>query len=497
MSSKASKRTRLLKSGIDMYANRENVSYWAELQHYPTRARVCLEFTVQNRLDRCPKPYLQVRLTGAAILRIRIKPYSKTNQQQQQEHVTRLSGCAYLPVPGKYYVDANLVTCTVDEKSALRLSATALAKKCVVLPDTQAALQNQPIGHNAIQPYSFRQEPFERPPNDDSENIPTTWWIYAPTCRPYPENDRLAVYDRSENCTAAAGDPPFVPTKYQLDELLPYYGWNGWSDPTEFFRFDQYLWMRVYPTTGRVEYRPRTYGTPVYMPQPPSYLLNPHGRRFDGQICFVGDSHARYLYHETRVVINNLTKYKYFVDGCVHDIYTETEKNHPRFLYSALRFVDEWLDEDHTVELQRCTHVVVSHGHWQAGWPREHVTTPHDFQQWTLRLLQTLEKVTFGTKAPIWLTSLNLTPLGFKALSCPPQDWRLGPIVDAYNTVMKKLLQMPQNVTKLRTTTRFLDNSDMNDPLWDSSLDWVHPCRNVFRPLAGRLLRVILRQAAS
>uniref|UniRef100_A0A7S1D0J7 Uncharacterized protein n=1 Tax=Cyclophora tenuis TaxID=216820 RepID=A0A7S1D0J7_CYCTE len=390
----------------------------------------------------------------------------------------------------------------MDEARAHQLSLESLKQQCAVLPNTNST--------TTIRPYSIYQNAFQRNDDDDDDDnhdngITTTInnnnnkrerhaWIYAPPCHRRPPPDRLRMdgsniyVHRNDNCTLFAGHPSYLPTKYQLDDLLDFYGWKSWEDQAEYFRYDNYLWMGVSHRDGTVSYAPESYGTPDYFPPPPRQ------RDFQKQICFVGDSHARYLYHESQLVINNLTLR--VGDGCVHNIYEKADNRHDRFRYIKLLFADEWLAKDKEEEtkwqqeLEKCSHIVLSYGHWESGWPREYATTPNDFRNQTRQLLHTLERMTaHTTRAPIWTLSLNLVPLGYRALSCPPMDWRLGPLVDAYNTVMHDLL-LPNS--EFRKTTYFVDNTDLNDPLWDSSLDYVHPCRNVFRPMASRMLHRIL-----
>ena len=37
----------------------------------------------------------------------------------------------------------------------------------------------------------------------------------------------------------------------------------------------------------------------------------------------------------------------------------------------------------------------------------------------------------------------------------------------------------------------FLNDGDIAEPLWDAATDWFHPCHNVFRPIAQRMLSLL------
>ena len=66
-------------------------------------------------------------------------------------------------------------------------------------------------------------------------------------------------------------------------------------------------------------------------------------------------------------------------------------------------------------------------------------------------------------------------------------------MTDAYNAELLHLYQQYKNNNN-KTPLYFVDNRDLNDPLWDSARDWIHACRNVYRPMAQRLLEMMLRR---
>ena len=45
-----------------------------------------------------------------------------------------------------------------------------------------------------------------------------------------------------------------------------------------------------------------------------------------------------------------------------------------------------------------------------------------------------------------------------------------------------------QNLSK----TYYVDNTDLEAPLWDDPDGWIHPCRHISRPVVRRLLKLVL-----
>ncbi len=80
-------------------------------------------------------------------------------------------------------------------------------------------------------------------------------------------------------------------------------------------------------------------------------------------------------------------------------------------------------------------------------------------------------------------TSYN--PLKERSLSCPPEDWRIPPVIDRYNSVLRSLCD--------RYNLTLLDTDAFIGPMWDHSPDWNHLQDWVAFPEALYLLGQLLR----
>ena len=124
-----------------------------------------------------------------------------------------------------------------------------------------------------------------------------------------------------------------------------------------------------------------------------------------------------------------------------------------------------------------CTHIVVHVGQWDLGWPMSRATSPSAFRSHLLAGLRTLSTAS----ATVVLLSNNYNPLGASVLACPPTDWRMPDVVEAYNAIGKEVAET--------LGILFVDNNkEAIGPVWDSAEDWAHYYGAGFEAAAINLL---------
>ena len=126
------------------------------------------------------------------------------------------------------------------------------------------------------------------------------------------------------------------------------------------------------------------------------------------------------------------------------------------------------------------------------GFPGGYPTPPLVYARGMLQLLQHLEKTTAASR--IYVLSNTPVPLGQHILEC--WDWRVPSLLRLYNSYLvgqTRLLADGRNqfVANGLERSYFLDNGDISEPLWDAAVDWSHPCHNLFRPIAQRMLSFV------
>ena len=123
------------------------------------------------------------------------------------------------------------------------------------------------------------------------------------------------------------------------------------------------------------------------------------------------------------------------------------------------------------------------------GYPGGYPTPPLAYALGIVQLLQNLEQTTAASR--IYVLSSNLVPLGQHILEC--WDWRVPSLLRLYNSYLVRQTRAladgrNQFVANGLERSYFLDNGDISEPLWDAAVDWSHPCHDVFRPIAQRML---------
>ena len=144
--------------------------------------------------------------------------------------------------------------------------------------------------------------------------------------------------------------------------------------------------------------------------------------------------------------------------------------------------VDKMTVWDH---LEDCTRVVLSYGRWEAGWPESSVTTPKKYAALTARPIGQLQQHTreeqprqpqdnnnqaSPSPVPIHFLTLNQTPLGDRALACSGKGSEELPSDGCLQCrAVTPIPSIQQQYNKSSAPMRFVDNRDLNDPLWDSA----------------------------
>ena len=449
----------LLQSGVQLVENEKGIPYWANLSVDRTEARVCVQvgigykvvgngpetnatvgnetgslglgnpstttMTAPPEID-CPLPSFVVRLSGAAMVIVPLDGSTRDNRTTDDKsnddnddhyyyYYARNHGCTNLPVPGKYFAEVNLLSCHGHDNSETDMTHVRQNKvrriymqNCLLKPSIDPNSTSVP----AKPPLTFQQPPFER--TVSTSTTMTSYWIFAPPC-PVDNNTSTAMttdekkqmalllHKRNESCRVSR-EPRYYPTRYQIQQLLQQEGLDDFENTLH--RFDDYLWLPVHHSNGTIVLDETTYTTPEYAPQLPALaattVLPDHTKQHNSieteRFCFVGDSHARYLFFESMWISLNGTL---ALDPCSHRIYAGA-KLHPHFRYALVRFADNLLSLPHVVKnktddesttttaipldkltlwdhLEGCTRIVLSYGHWEAGWPKYKVTTPKEY----------------------------------------------------------------------------------------------------------------------
>jgi hypothetical protein len=371
----------LLQSGPDFQANVVNITFSAKFS-LSAVGEVCFDFTVEEVDTKCPFPSIRVRLSGIALVNVPIKKGAKS------VHASKLTGCALLPVPGVYYVDANIVHCRMNPyKERMTSESFKVDAARPIMPN---------LGIQFI-PHQFQMRAFNRShPGPAKRNAyPQHAWVFAPLC---PNS----LYD--VGCPTAK-EPPFMRTMIQRNRWFNLTSHVSWDDPGLHSRFDGYMWLPV-SNSGVVDYQAEHSG---YMYQPPPTFLAEKQPRHNQTILFIGASHARYLKNQVSQIYYNLT---YNSDGCREEHTHPLDLDRPRFAHDYLRFADKYtnkspevVSEDGGTYFQFDKYIITT-GHWDAGFPFKKPTPPAIFINNVLNLLKILDdKAKPG--AEIFITTVN------------------------------------------------------------------------------------------
>ena len=428
--------------------------------------RLCLAVTIPDPSMRCPYPDVRARLSGVALVDV---PLDSMATKTGPSFAPRLHGCAVLPVAGTYFLDMNLLHCTMNAWDHKATSKT-LKSQCPL----------QVVVRKAT-PFQFKvPSPIQRGMHEAPRSqFPYRAWVFAPICK-------KSRYSVSKECTEKSKrKPSVVRTKFQQDTFLRDQGFSSFSDVRLTKRYAAYQFLQVNPLNGTIDYG-AIHASPYYTPPPPGLTIT----SMTEKVCFLGDSHARFLAFQSEQIIKNATDGR---SGCADKYTQKFNYTYDIFPYEKMRFADEWFQQE--TQMGMCDVVFVSYGHHDAGFPRGLPTTPVDYVAGVLQVLQRLERVTRATSR-IYVLSCNSNAFGSKILEC--KDWRLPSLLNVYNAKVHELTT-PMDDGSLRIESEglsrsyFIDNSDIMDPMWDSAEDWGHSCQYSVRPLAHRLLSLVKR----
>ena len=480
----------LLQYGTQLQANADKVEFNANISISAT-GKACFTFVVRQSVGGgvCPHPYIRLRLSGAALVHVPLR--NRATGSTSAPGDIQLAGCALLPVPGPYYVDANLLHCRMAADGILDTNSRQFKKRVgkSVMPDLSMQ----------IFPHMFEMSPFHReamPLCHPSRNALYAHhaWVFAPICG----EDGYTV---SKNCTKLHS-PMYIPTKFQLDKWLANNHFDNFRSQNVSQRFDNYMWLPVNLTNGVIDYTAEHFGY-TYSPKPlflqqqslddPNIADDEDQNRHNKAVLFLGDSHGRSLYNQVSEIYHDLTNRD--SDGC-SKFYryrpTGLYKNVTRFRYGVVLYGDDGFSQFDTFG-NHFDIIVVTIGHWDASGDRWAPSTPAAFMRGLMNLTAGLEKAA-KPGAEIFVTTVNPNPMGDQMLS--GRDWRVPSLIDLYNKELWNAVEEGTSSIKSAISFRFknrsrtflLDGTDIMDPIWDSATDFYHPCRYFLRPLAMQVL---------
>eukprot|EP01032_Pedospumella_encystans_P016087 gene16087-18369_t len=132
---------------------------------------------------------------------------------------------------------------------------------------------------------------------------------------------------------------------------------------------------------------------------------------------------------------------------------------------TAEQFEIDWLKS------YQCSYAVVTYGQWPASERvNGHPYPQSKFQEEMRRVVTLLQKYD-PKQTQVFLRSINYNGLGARHTACPPGDFRSPPVIDMYNSVLRKLVK--------ELNVPFIDLIHIIGPKWDAAQDWSHPVGKV------------------
>lgn len=313
--------------------NSRNLTFQTNVRVWNETGKICLNITLRDPDGSCRYPYFRARLSGVAVMDIPIGGRSLDLDNHFDPN-----GCALFPVPGNYTLDVVLLHCTMNAWPH-DASSGILRSQCPVLPEPR----------DNVGTYKISVGPFER-----DDNLVSSLW---PLRNPFPR--RAFVYFRpcpgeryriASRCTAASNEePPVVRVSYQR---------AGVEYNEKPAIFDKYVYLEVDANNGAVNYS-SGYTLSRYAPPPQDF-------ESEDTVCFLGDSHARYLSYQTRMIYLNKATGK---TGCAErELHTSVDIKTGQFRYVVMEFALNFLSGKGINEtlFAGCDMVVILYGHWDA-----------------------------------------------------------------------------------------------------------------------------------
>ena len=473
------------------WGNNQNITYRTELSMDTTNAKLSVRVSFHDPQQTCPYPYFRGRLSGSAVVRIPLRnpdylrAGAKGRTNAAEAHV---SGDVWIPVPGTYFLEILLVHCTMDAM-VLRRTTKQLKHRCAVVP----------LVRPDVKDYQFVVGPFQRTKQSIKEwmnavRSPFRYgvWVLAPPC-----NATESTYRIGPECTRTSSiQPKMIRTKVQTPGYLEF---MGLKPQTKSFNSDQikgrflnHVFLPVNRSDGTVDYE-HHHATSTYVP-PIEGLSTATLEEKNKTLCFVGDSFSGYYHREASLILKNAT---YGTTACSNKFHMSADHKdswNTSFVLLGVPMANDWFDreKDADVPFSKCAAVFVSVGRWEAGFPGRRPTLPKTFRFDFVKMLEELEGLTPPT-AKHYFMSTGPMAIGSRIIDCI--DWRVPPMMDAYNTLMMDHTELQDKADGLpkflnMNKTYYLDTTDIDDPLDDDMDDWQHACRNVFRVVDVRMLEL-------
>ena len=479
----------LIQSERYFWGNEEGIEYVTHFNLTST-GLVCLDVTINATAKTCPFPDIRARLSGRAMIDIPLRASfqqvesvpqqqetssssTKKTKERDQQPAPSMSGCALLPTKGKYYLDMNLLHCTTNAW-AKGVTSDAISQQCPVQPKIRK-----------VSDFSFSYRDVHRTADDipselTDQEFPYAAWVLAPRC---------GDYEVSETCRKQNNVGAYMSrTKFESRQFLSYGQYKSFLDERLQFRYDDYTFLPVDLVSGEPQFDSH-HSTPLYTPPLPGLDY----KTMKETVCFVGESHARYIAYEARRILKNETLGTTACPG--KDVQIKSFQKEPGgpVRYHEMMYASSFL-RDEAADLSECDFVFVSHGHHDAAYTGGRCIPPKTYRTMTGRLLEKMEQVT-KPSASIHILSMNQTPFGSKVLNC--DDWRIPSVLRAYDAYLKAATKYTksggQSFRKFKKSF-FLDNTDITDPLWDSAVDFNHACTYTVRPITERILSIVKRK---
>ena len=321
----------ILDSEEYFFGNDLNLTFQTSVQVWRDSAKICLNVTLNDPENQCPYPDFRGRLSGVAIVNV---PLSGIIEDPSAHR-----GCVLFPVAGTYYLDVVLVHCTMNAWPE-DITGKQLRRMCMLKPESRD-----------VKNYSIEVEPFDRTEASVEQYwpkrnpFPRRAFIFSPIC----QGGRFKVGPHCNNVSETNPLPSIARVNYQVDEKEA-------NKQAEFFH--KYVYLEVNPKNGTLNYD-ATYSVRRYAPPP-------RGFQSDDIVCFVGDSHGRYVSYQTKVIFQNRNKGK---TGCSdRHLHTSNESSTGQFRYYKMNFGKEFVSEqgNDSVLFRDCNLVFILYGHWDA-----------------------------------------------------------------------------------------------------------------------------------
>ncbi|CAJ1965349.1 unnamed protein product [Cylindrotheca closterium] len=173
------------------------------------------------------------------------------------------------------------------------------------------------------------------------------------------------------------------------------------------------------------------------------------------KVCVVGASHSYHLMYS----IENLQMSHLF---------------HWIMMQYPLELEEGFFEEQY--KMLGCNIFVLGFGQW----PASHQTKPpYSFERYLAEMtrIAQLAEDSFGP-FQVYLRSMHHMPIGDRASTCPPIDWRSPAVGNGYNYLLEQAI-LAVNKSSPSPKVHFLDTLFITHPMWDVAYDLYHLPRKV------------------